>query len=188
MEESVTRVRRGLSYPMEQRAHTRFREVYEAVFPIIIRVVYRITNDLESAEEICQEAFIRYYTRMDQFPDADQAKYWLIRVSKNLALNSAKRSGRERRAYDRVGHEPKRVPTEGEQHVLREESQQQVLEALELLPEKLKTVLVMKEYGGLSYRDIAKSLGISEGNVKVRVFRARQRLASLLKEDDVYVP
>lgn len=173
---------------MEQRAHSRFRDVYDAVFPVIIRVVFRITNDLDTAEEICQEAFIRYYTRMDQFPDADQAKYWLIRVSKNLALNAAKRAGRERRAYDRVGHEPKRVQIGGEELVLREESQEQVRAALELLPEKLKTVLVMKEYGGLSYREIAKSLRISEGNVKVRVFRARERLSTLLKEDTVYVP
>lgn len=173
---------------MEQRAHRRFRDVYETVFPVIIRVVHRITGDLDVAEELCQEAFIRYYARIDQFPDADQAKYWLIRVSKNLALNAAKRSSRERRAYERVGHEPRRVQKEGEQLVLRAESQQRVQQALEQLPEKLKTVLILKEYGGLSYREIGKSLGISEGNVKVRVFRARERLASLLKEDDVYVP
>jgi RNA polymerase sigma-70 factor (ECF subfamily) len=55
-------------------------------------------------------------------------------------------------------------------------------------------VLILREYGELNYRKIGQVLGISEGNVKVRVFRARERLAALLKaeerfrKDDSYVP
>ena len=86
----------------------RFRAIYDNVYPILIRVTYRIAGTMEVAEEICQEAFIRFYERADTFPDADQAKYWLIRVAKNLALNAAKRATRERRAYERVFHEPRR--------------------------------------------------------------------------------
>jgi len=51
---------------------------------------------------------------------------------------------------------------------------------LEKLPENLRIVLILKEYGGLNYKEIGRSLGISEGNVKVRVFRARERLSGLL--------
>ena len=61
------------------------------------------------------------------------------------------------------------------------------MRALELLPENLKTVLILKEYGELNYKEIGRALGISEGNVKVRVFRARERLAGLLKEDGSHV-
>jgi RNA polymerase sigma-70 factor (ECF subfamily) len=46
----------------------------------------------------------------------------------------------------------------------------------------------MREYGNLSYREIAESLQISESNVKVRMHRARERLAQALKEADIYVP
>ena len=165
-----------------------FKTVYEAVFPIIIRIAYRITNDLDVAEEVCQEAFIRYYERQDTIPDAEQAKFWLIRVCKNLSLNYEKRKGRERRAYERAIREPKRAEDTGETKVLKDEASEAVQQALTLLPENLRVVLVLKEYADLSYKEIASIVGISEGNVKVRVFRARERLAEFLKDGGVYVP
>ncbi|HUX12200.1 MAG TPA: RNA polymerase sigma factor [Spirochaetia bacterium] len=165
-----------------------FKSVYETVFPIIIRIAYRITNDLDVAEEVCQEAFIRYYERGDAIPDAEQAKFWLIRVCKNLSLNYEKRKGRERRAYERVFREPKRTQDTGETLVLKDETSEAVQQALAALPEKLRIVLVLKEYANLSYKEIAAVVGISEGNVKVRVFRARERLADFLKEGGANVP
>lgn len=165
-----------------------FKHVYDDVYPIIIRIVYKITGDLDSAEELCQDAFIKFYERMDTIADGEQAKYWLIRVSRNLALNHQKRRGRERRAYERVFREPQRRQDSGETSVLKDESSQAVKEALNCLPESLRTVIIMKEYGELSYKEIASVLGISEGNVKVRVYRARERLAEHLKEGDIYVP
>lgn len=165
-----------------------FQHVYEDTFPILVRVVYRITGNMDAAEEICQEAFIRYYQRMDSIPDAQQGKYWLIRVSKNLALNHEKRKGRERRAYERAFHEPSQHMKSGEDQVLRGESVDTVQHALDTIPEKLRTVLILKEYGDLSYKEIGRVLGISEGNVKIRVFRAREKLMNNLNAGDVYVP
>jgi RNA polymerase sigma-70 factor (ECF subfamily) len=161
-----------------------FRRVYDLVYPIIFRIVYRVTGNVDVAEEICQESFIKYYERMDAFPDSDQAKYWLIRVSKNLALNVAKRANRERRAYERAYHEPQKAARTGEDEVLRQESEREIQQALEQLPEKLKTVLVLKEYGELNYREIASILSITEGNVKVRVFRARERLLEIMQDSE----
>jgi RNA polymerase sigma factor (sigma-70 family) len=160
-----------------------FERVYGHVYPIIIRIVYRITGREDVAEELCQEAFIKYYERVDAFPDIEQAKYWLIRVAKNLALNSAKRSGRERRAYERIYYEPQHPLRTGEEEIIRKESEEAIQAALNRLPEKMRTVLVLKEYGQLSYKEIGAILGITEGNVKVRVFRARERLLELVKGD-----
>ncbi len=160
-----------------------FKLVFDHVYPIIYRITHRITGREDVAEELCQEAFIRYYERVETFPDRDQAKYWLIRVAKNLALNSAKRSGRERTAYERALHEPAVPSRSGEDLVIREEAAHQVQRALEQLPPKLKAVLVLKEYGELNYKEIGSILGITEGNVKVRVFRARERLQAILKEN-----
>ena len=53
--------------------------------------------------------------------------------------------------------------------------------------DNLREVLILKEYGDLNYKEIGKVLGITEGNVKVRVFRAREQLLKLLGEDDVYL-
>jgi RNA polymerase sigma-70 factor (ECF subfamily) len=157
-----------------------FRRLYDTVFPILFRVAYRITSSEEAAEDLCQEAFFRLYEKNMVFPNPDEAKYWLIRVVKNAALNYAKRKERERKAYQRAFREINQKQETGEQFLLKKEERDEVRKALEQLPENLRMVLILKEYGELNYKEIGRALGISEGNVKVRVFRARERLTGLL--------
>ena len=160
-----------------------FRRLYETVFPILFRVAYRITSSEEAAEDLCQEAFFRLHEKEMVFPNPDEAKYWLIRVVKNAALNYARRKVRERKAYQRAFREDTRKEDTGEDVLVKKETKEEVREALEKLPENLRIVMILKEYGELNYKEIGRSLGISEGNVKVRVFRARERLAGLLKAE-----
>ena len=162
-----------------------FRRLYETVFPILFRVAYRITTSEEAAEDLCQEAFFRLHEKNMVFPSPDEAKYWLIRVVKNASLNYAKRKVRERKAYQRVFREDTKVEETGENILVKKETREEVREALEKLPENLRIVMILKEYGELNYKEIGRSLGISEGNVKVRVFRARERLAILLKNESL---
>lgn len=175
---------------MERKAESEdlFRSVYEEVYPVLTRILYRYTYDLEATEDICQEAFIRYFEHMDQAPTSQEARYWLIRVAKNLGANYRKRKGRERSAYERFGHEPVGHEEGGEERTLRAETSRAVRAALERLPKKAREVLVLKEYGELSYAEIGEVLGITEANVKVRVYRARRKLMGLVDIGDVYVP
>ena len=157
-----------------------FRRLYDTVFTILFRVTFRITNSEQAAEDICQEAFFRLYEKNMVFPNSEEAKYWLIRVAKNAALNYAKRKVREGKAYQKVFREEVRKEETGEELLIKKETLEEVRNVLEKLPEKLRVVLILKEYGDLNYKEIGRALGISEGNVKVRVFRARERLAGLL--------
>jgi len=160
-----------------------FRTLYDQVFPILFRVAKRITGTEESAEDLCQEAFFRLYEKGMEFPSPEEAKYWLIRVVKNAALNYAKRKVRERRAYQRAFREEVKIVETGERELINKETREEVQEALDKLPPNLKIVLVLKEYGDMNYKEIGRALGISEGNVKVRVFRARERLSGILQKD-----
>lgn len=163
-----------------------FSRVYDEYFLLLMKIVYRITGRQDVAEEIVQEAFIKYYERRDVLPTDEGLKFWLIRVVKNLALNYEKRKGREKRAYQRFFFEPKPGgEAEGERKLLEDESKVQVQTALEKIPYNLRVVLILKEYGGFNYNEIAKMLGITEGNVKVRVFRARNQLSSLMGKEGV---
>jgi RNA polymerase sigma-70 factor (ECF subfamily) len=170
----------------EGRTLTEFRRLYDTVFPILFRVAYRIANSEEAAEDLCQEAFFRLYEKKMVFPSPEEAKYWLIRVVKNAALNYAKRKGRERKAYQRAFREDTRRVETGEGLLIKQETRTEIQEALNRLPENLRMVLILKEYGELNYKEIGRALGISEGNVKVRVFRARERLAGILEADDSF--
>ncbi len=160
-----------------------FRRLYDTVFPILFRVSYRITNSEEAAEDLCQEAFFRLYEKNMAFPNPDEAKYWLIRVVKNAALNYAKRKERERKAYQRAFKEDTREQDTGEGILLKKESREEVQKALDKLPDNLRIVLILKEYAELNYKEIGRALGISEGNVKIRVFRAREKLASIMGKE-----
>ena len=164
-----------------------FEKVYDTVYPLLYKIAYRITGDTDISDDLCQEAFIRYYNRVIPLPNLDQSKYWLIRVVKNLALNYNKRKGREKKAYDRFLKEPKPVVRSGETELLRTESAELVQAALEKLPFKLRSIIVLREFGGLSYKEIAKVAGISESNVKIRVYRAREQLKKHLDEEEVHV-
>jgi RNA polymerase sigma factor (sigma-70 family) len=154
-----------------------FEQVYLPLFPVIYRVAYRIVGSAEQAEDLCHEAFLKYMERARPLPDLQQTKYWLIRVIRNLSLNVEKRRGREVRAYDRVRRFGALHEEGAEEVVMREETRSTVQLALGRLPHALRTALVLKEYAGLNYREIGSIMGISEGNVKVRVYRARERLA-----------
>jgi RNA polymerase sigma-70 factor (ECF subfamily) len=160
-----------------------FRKLYETVFPILFRIAYRIASSEEAAEDLCQEAFFRLHEKEMVFPNPDEAKYWLIRVVKNASRNYARRKVRERNAYQKAFREDTRTVETGESLLVKKETQQEVREALEKLPENLRVVMILKEYGDLNYNEIGRSLGISEGNVKVRVFRARERLAGFLNAE-----
>jgi len=158
-----------------------FRQLYDTIFPILYRVAYRITSSEEAAEDLCQEAFFRLYEKKMVFPNPEEAKYWLIRVVKNAALNYAKRKDRERKAYQKAFREfSAQNPETSETLLLKKEAKEEIQKALSKLPENLRMVLILKEYGDLNYKEIGRALGISEGNVKVRVFRARERLAGFL--------
>ncbi len=165
-----------------------FRKIYESAMQILFKVSYRIVGDEEAAEDLVHDALIKMHEKGLEFPSYDDAKYWLIRVVKNASLNYAKRKGRERRAYEKVLREDRRQMDSGETSLLKQDTQQKVQEALEQLPENLRMVLVLREYGELNYKEIGRILGITEGNVKVRVFRAREQLSKLIGEEDVYMP
>jgi len=157
-----------------------FKRLYDSSFQILFRVAWRITNNREAAEDLCQESFFRLYEKNMVFPNPEEAKYWLIRVVKNSALNYAKRKERERKAYQKAFREDYRQEETGEGLLIKKETSEEVQNALDKLPQNLRMVLILKEYTEMNYKEIGKVLGISEGNVKVRVFRARERLASLL--------
>ena len=164
-----------------------FDIIYETLFPVIYHVSLRVTGNREVAEDLCHEAFIKLMERSNVLPDLEQSKCWLIRVVKNLSLNNEKRRTRERAALSRLGRISTTTTDSSEKVVLREETRTDVQSALNALPYNLRAPLVFREYGNLSYKEIGSILGITENNVKVRIFRARERLEKALPEDDAYV-
>ena len=163
-----------------------FRLVYDANYHLLVQVIMHIVYNLEVAEDLTQEAFERFYVKNMTFPSEDDAKYWLLRVAKNLALNHVRRNKREGEMVEKVKHMPRSPHNDrdGEREVIDAENRMEVRAAIDSLPENLRMVIQLREFSGLDYKSIAKVLGISETNVKVRVFRARKKLEEALGSED----
>ena len=121
-----------------------FRLVYAEVFPVVMRVAYHVTYNMDVSEDICQEAFIRFYEKNICFRSVDEAKYWLIRVTKNLSINVIKRKSREQAVVEKIKKTPSVTVRNGEEALINEETRLLVRDAVEKLPEKLKSVLDRK--------------------------------------------
>ena len=129
-----------------------------------------------SAQDIAQESFLRLHNEgLERFP-AGEARFWLYRVARNLALNELSRAGTRQRLFGRVVEALSRRGHDPEQELEMNERREIVLEMLKSLPEHQRAALLLREQEEMSYREIASVLGVTEGKVKVDVFRARTAL------------
>ncbi len=166
-----------------------FKLIYDQNYELIMQVVIHIVYSMDVAEDLTQEAFERFYVKDMSFPSEDDARYWLIRVAKNLALNYVRRNKREAEMVRKL----KKMPSpssgfEASEMAIRASRIEEVRSSIEALPEPLRLAIQLKEFSGLDYKAIGRVLGITETNVKVRVHRARKKLEESLGKEvrDVY--
>jgi len=138
----------------------------------LYRTAFAITGNMSDAEDIVQEVFLRTYEKAPEFESEEHEKAWLIRVTVNLC-NSQLRSPWYKRRWPLLESYP---ATEPEQHEL--------LEQIMTLPSKYRTVIHLFYYEGYSIKDISGVTGQKESTVRCHLTRARQKLKSILKEDD----
>ncbi len=156
----------------------------------IMRLLSRLIRDPTEAEDVAQEAFIKAYRAIPQFR-GDSAFYtWLYRIAVNTAKNHL--VARRRRPNGSAQYETEDGETFDETDNLSDintpeaayasrEIADTVNKAIEALPEELRTAIVLREIEGLSYEEIAQSMGCPIGTVRSRIFRAREAIASRLR-------
>ncbi len=157
----------------------------------LVKLVTRYVRNPAEAEDIAQEAFIKAYRALPQFR-GDSAFYtWLYRIAINTAKNAVVSRDRSPvdydfdrdsidESYDMQGRLKDSETPEG--LVLTDEIRQTVNAAIEQLPEDLRTAIVLRELEGLSYEQIAASMGCPVGTVRSRIFRAREAIDRRLRE------
>ncbi len=157
----------------------------------IYNYVARMIRDRTEAEDIAQETFVKAYQALGKFRGASSFQTWLYRIASNLAIDTIRRRTRhgsvslEQSVETDEGQVPRQWPDEGPgpfEQVEIAETQQAVREAIATLSPKLRTVIVLYDLEGLSYRQIADILGCPLGTVKSRLFNARNQLQDILAE------
>jgi RNA polymerase sigma-70 factor (ECF subfamily) len=143
----------------------------------VVNVVYRMCGDANLAEDAAQEAFIRAWQHLPGYRPQSPFRNWVYRIATNVALDMLRR---ERETVD-IDALSLAASDEGpEATVEGRERGEQVRQAVLALPPASRAVLVLREYEGLSYREIADMLGIPIGTVMSRLSYARNRLRESL--------
>jgi RNA polymerase sigma-70 factor (ECF subfamily) len=143
----------------------------------VINVVYRMCGDASLAEDAAQEAFVRAWQHLPGYQPRSAFRNWVYRIATNAALDVLRR---ERETVD-VDELPLVAEGAGpEATVEGKERGERVRLAVLALPPASRAVLVLREYEGLSYREIADALGIPLGTVMSRLNYARKLLRESL--------
>jgi RNA polymerase sigma-70 factor (ECF subfamily) len=145
-------------------------------------LISRYVRDRDEIQDIAQEAFIRAYRALPEFRGDSQFYTWLYRIAVNTAKNYLAARGRrppnvdvdvdETEAYD--GAAVLQDHDSPEEHYFGKELQKVVIEAMQGLPDDLRQALVLREFDGLSYEEIAEVMSCPVGTVRSRIFRARE--------------
>jgi RNA polymerase sigma-70 factor (ECF subfamily) len=149
----------------------------------VVQVILRLCGDAELAQDAAQDAFLQAWIHLPDFHAGDSAsslRSWLYRIAVNRALDSLRRATRLVEAdLDSLAlPDPADNP---ESALLHKERQAAVQDAILSLSEASRSVLVLREYGGLSYQEIAAALDIPLGTVMSRLSYARSQLRQSLQ-------
>ena len=143
----------------------------------VVNVVYQMCGDGPLAEEAAQEAFLRAWQNLGRYNPRFAFRSWVYRIALNVAVDALRRE----RPTTNLDPEP-RVPSAESPEAWLERKQQaeEVRRAVLALPPASRAVLVLREYGALSYHEIAEALDIPVGTVMSRLSYARGRLRRTL--------
>ncbi|MDD5644800.1 MAG: sigma-70 family RNA polymerase sigma factor [bacterium] len=142
----------------------------------VLNIAYKLVNNHEAAEDISQESFIKAYAKLGSFKREASFMTWLYRITYNTACNYI-RKRRLKTVFLDENAAASRVET-----AEKAELRGIINDAVESLPLKLKTVVILRDYEELSYREIAGVIKKPVGTVESRLSRARARLKELLKD------
>lgn len=155
----------------------------------ILALVSRFIRDQSEVEDVCQEAFIKAYRALPKFR-GDSAFYtWLYRIAINTAKNHMVTKGRRPPGTDvdlgdaDLAELPSELVDNGspEDNLSRNELHMLINNAIEELPEDLRTAFTLREFGGLSYEEITQIMDCPVGTVRSRIFRAREALDDVIR-------
>lgn len=161
----------------EREAHAKFQELVQLTFPDTYTLAKRLTRNDEDAADVTQETYLRAYRALPRFRRDAQFTTWLYRITANAA--STHRGQRARHDYEELDEKhSNKLPFHAELPEKAENSELRMIigEALQLLPPKLRSVVVLRDIYDFSHEMIAEELGISETAAKVRLHRARKKL------------
>ncbi len=152
---------------------------------VLHRVALRLTGNAADADDLVQETMLKAYRAWDRYEQGTNAKAWLLTILRHAFINEYRRRARRPETVDVETIEPfvvfPAVQEDDPQGAFFDRLvDEQVLRAIDALPEAFRETLVLSDVEGLNYQEIARILEVPVGTVKSRLFRARRLLQARL--------
>ena len=157
-----------------------YSELVQAHCSGVIGMIYRMCGDSQLAEDAAQDAFIRAWEHLPKYQPRSSFRNWLYRIAANRTLDILRRERNSMNIDDTVLHAGGLTP---EMQTIQAERARAVQAAILRLPAASRSVLVLREFEGFSYKEISGILGIPIGTVMSRLNYARTKLMENLKEN-----
>lgn len=160
-----------------------FWDVYDQHYFRVKRFIQAMVRDEYAADDLCQETFMRAQDSLESLKDQSKISAWIFHIAYNLCRDHFRKL-KTRRAGQRVNPAEVEVMVQSsiQKELEQREMSQCVQEQVNLLPESLRTVIILFDLIGCTHEEVSEILGISRAAVKVRLHRARKRLKALLEQ------
>ena len=141
----------------------------------LFRMALRITQNREEAEDVVQETMIKVWNRREQWSQLESIEAFCLTICRNLSLDKLRRMDNQAQSLgDDIDPTDLSHSSNPEQITIQRDRSRMVRQLIDELPERQRTCMQLRDIEGKSYRDIAQILDITEQQVKINIFRARQ--------------
>lgn len=153
----------------------------------LYRLALRITLNHAEAEDVVQETMLKVWNRRERWDEIESIEAFCLTICRNLSLDKQKRMDNQSQALDDSYDPPDNSYTANpEEYAMQEDRIRLIRQLIDQLPEKQRSCMQLREFEGKSYKEIAQVMDISEEQVKINIFRARQTIKQRYIKSEQY--
>ncbi len=153
----------------------------------LFRLALRITLHRAEAEDVTQETLLRVWNKRDELADLKSLEAYCFTVCRNLAIDRGEKKDAQALSLDDCGMEAEEDRSiAADERMEREEKLRRVHEIFSRLPERQRTVMQLRDIEGMTYREVADAMGMTEEQVKITLFRARREVRTQYEKIENY--
>ena len=143
----------------------------------LYRLALRITLNHAEAEDVVQETMIKIWNRRDRWDELESIEAFCLTICRNIAIDKTKKAENQNQSLMDEHDSPDSSYTSNpEEQAMQQDRIALIRRLIDTLPEKQRSCMQLRDFEGKSYKEIATILDISEEQVKINIFRARQTI------------
>ena len=154
----------------------------------LYRLALRITLNPAEAEDIVQETMIKVWNKREQWDDIESIEAFCLTICRNISLDKMRKMENQNQSLSEGEHDApdQSYSSNPEEQAMQQDRMQLIRQLINHLPEKQRSAMQLRDFEGKSYKEIAQIMDISEEQVKVNIFRARQTIRQKFLETEEY--